>query len=124
MRANLRCVPLRLLLVFREATGCLSGFGGLHFPRSRIANPISQEFLSFSPSFSLIERGGPCSAFRWRRAGALGRAAGDPTPGGFSLSDDLSLRFSTRWPDWSPTARLDEHRLSDNTMGLVCAFGE
>jgi hypothetical protein len=26
--------------------------------------------------------------------------------------------------DWSLTARLDEHRLSKNTMGLVCAFGE
>jgi hypothetical protein len=24
----------------------------------------------------------------------------------------------------SPTARLDEHRLSNNTMDLVCAFGE
>src|SRR6188768_1174573 len=26
--------------------------------------------------------------------------------------------------DWSPTARLDEHRLSANTIDLVCAFGE
>ncbi len=26
--------------------------------------------------------------------------------------------------DSSPTARFDEHRLSKNTMGLVCAFGE
>ena len=26
--------------------------------------------------------------------------------------------------DWAPTARLDEHRLSRNTMDLVCAFGE
>jgi hypothetical protein len=23
-----------------------------------------------------------------------------------SISDDLTLRFSTGWPDWSPTARL------------------
>src|SRR6185503_5489802 len=26
--------------------------------------------------------------------------------------------------DWSPTARLDEHRLSANTIDLACAFGE
>jgi hypothetical protein len=26
--------------------------------------------------------------------------------------------------DSSPTVRLDEHRLSENTIGLVCAFGE
>ena len=26
--------------------------------------------------------------------------------------------------DWSPTARLDEHRLPRNTMDLVCAFRE
>jgi hypothetical protein len=32
--------------------------------------------------------------------------------------------FSLGRPDWSPTARLDEHRLSENTMDLVCAFGE
>src|SRR5262245_16534954 len=26
--------------------------------------------------------------------------------------------------DWSPTARFDEHRLSTNTIDLVCALGE
>ena len=27
-------------------------------------------------------------------------------------------------PDWSPTARFDEHRHPENSIGLVCALGE
>jgi hypothetical protein len=32
--------------------------------------------------------------------------------------------LSYGWARWLPTARLDEHRLSKNTIDLVCAFGE
>jgi hypothetical protein len=35
-----------------------------------------------------------------------------------------SLLSSAMRADWSLTARLDEHRLSNNTIDLVCAFGE
>jgi len=34
------------------------------------------------------------------------------------------VRPSSGWARLLPTARLDEHRLSKNTMDLVCAFGE
>src|SRR5262245_55426195 len=52
-----------------------------------------------------------------------------------SLTCLLSFRDSVTTPsslvsvldmeaDWSPTARFDEHRLSKNTIDLVCALGE
>jgi hypothetical protein len=39
------------------------------------------------------------------------------------LPSSLFLSFAMR-TDRSLTARLDEHRLSKNTIGPVCAFGE
>jgi hypothetical protein len=36
----------------------------------------------------------------------------------------LLVRPSSRWARSLPTARLDEHRLTENTINPVCAFGE
>jgi hypothetical protein len=37
-----------------------------------------------------------------------------------NISNDLTLRFSTGWPDWSPSARFNEHR---PLISLACRVG-